>query len=359
VLLFLSVWRLDLDGSRRAAHFIHLGLVLNHNRSRHSTLVRVLFFSLNLAGLAFGLYYNLSTPDLYEGNLHHTLGWLLMALVLVLSLLRAGCACIQRSAKVSVRQRVSSILPGWLSFHCGKPRAEVSYHKVEDESFESEESSPPSHSEQASNLLGRETQSTNNDGNELPAWHLSRLATTAKLKNLPQLPRAFPDWAFLMAGYIVLCSGWIVCGGLFVSPPRTPMIARYGHLIISQRGIEIFNGLAHVVRGSIFYWYGVFTLCRWAGCFARLGWDWESQWRTPSFKRSCVSVEFIESFLIFFYGATNMFLEHLAAWGKTWSVMDLEHVSIAVIFFGAGLVRLTAYAVTKAFEADIMSSVVC
>lgn len=49
------------------------------------------------------------------------------------------------------------------------------------------------------------------------------------------------------------------------------------------------------------------------------------------------SAEFVESFVIFLYGATNVFLEHLAAWGHAWSAQDLEHVSITIMFFGGGL----------------------
>ncbi|KAI9790837.1 MAG: hypothetical protein M1833_001750 [Piccolia ochrophora] len=40
---------------------------------------------------------------------------------------------------------------------------------------------------------------------------------------------------------------------------------------------------------------------------------------------------------MFLYGCTNVFLEHLAAWGGTWTAMDLEHVSISIMFFGGGL----------------------
>lgn len=50
------------------------------------------------------------------------------------------------------------------------------------------------------------------------------------------------------------------------------------------------------------------------------------------------SAEFVESSLIFIYGATNVFLEHLAAWGDKWSAQDLEHISITIMFIGGGLV---------------------
>ena len=57
-------------------------------------------------------------------------------------------------------------------------------------------------------------------------------------------------------------------------------------------------------------------------------------------KAAIPSSEFIESFLICLYGASNVWLEHLNAWGEAWSPMDYEHVSITILFFGGGLVRL-------------------
>jgi hypothetical protein len=79
------------------------------------------------------------------------------------------------------------------------------------------------------------------------------------------------------------------------------------------------------------------SLGRWAGCFANIGWAWNIK---PN-KTKKPSAEFVESFLIFFYGSTNVFLEHLAAWGKEWSAQDLEHISITIMFFGGGLVSLS------------------
>lgn len=58
-------------------------------------------------------------------------------------------------------------------------------------------------------------------------------------------------------------------------------------------------------------------------------------------KQSWFSCEFVESSLIFFYGSTNIFLEHLAGWGKAWTARDLEHVAITVLFIGGGLVSST------------------
>ena len=54
-----------------------------------------------------------------------------------------------------------------------------------------------------------------------------------------------------------------------------------------------------------------------------------------------MSMETLECFLIFLYGITNIFLEHLSAWGQAWTAMDLEHVGISLLFIGGGLVSET------------------
>ena len=99
--------------------------------------------------------------------------------------------------------------------------------------------------------------------------------------------------------------------------------------------------LAHYVKGGIFFGYGLLTLGRWMGAFADFGWAWNVKppKEVVGRRRAAIpSAEFTESFVIFLYGCTNVFLEHLAAWGDAWTAQDLEHVSISVMFFGGGLV---------------------
>jgi hypothetical protein len=112
-----------------------------------------------------------------------------------------------------------------------------------------------------------------------------------------------------------------------------------------QHGGGVFNVLAHYIKGGIFFGYGLLTLGRWMGAFADLGWAWNmkpSKEVVGRRKAATPSAEFIESFVIFLYGCTNVFLEHLAAWGDAWTAQDLEHVSISVMFFGGGLVSYLA-----------------
>ena len=77
------------------------------------------------------------------------------------------------------------------------------------------------------------------------------------------------------------------------------------------------------------------------GSFADLGWAWNL--KPPAAivgarKASALSAEFVESLLIFIYGSTNVFLEHLGSTDGQWTAGDLEHVSISIMFFGGGLV---------------------
>jgi hypothetical protein len=49
-------------------------------------------------------------------------------------------------------------------------------------------------------------------------------------------------------------------------------------------------------------------------------------------------METVECFIIFLYGITNVFLEHLSGWGEAWVPQDLEHVAISLLFISGGLV---------------------
>jgi hypothetical protein len=105
----------------------------------------------------------------------------------------------------------------------------------------------------------------------------------------------------------------------------------------------VLNGLAHWVKGGIFFWYGLLTLGRWMGSFADFGWAWNVKPGldlVPGWKTRIPSAEFVESFVIALYGVTNVWLEHLAAWGSEWAPEDLEHISITILFFGGGVLGM-------------------
>ncbi|RFU33044.1 hypothetical protein B7463_g3278, partial [Scytalidium lignicola] len=124
---------------------------------------------------------------------------------------------------------------------------------------------------------------------------------------------------FPILGFVAICSGIVSMAGIF-------------------RGEHVLNGLAHFIKGGVFFWFGILTLGRWAGCPSRQGWAWNLQ--PLRREHNPLSMETIECSLIFLYGITNVFLEHLTAWGQAWSPMDLEHVGVSLLFIGGGLCGL-------------------
>lgn len=117
------------------------------------------------------------------------------------------------------------------------------------------------------------------------------------------------------------------------------------------QGTRVFNLLAHFIKGGVFFILGVFSLARYCGCLSSSGFAWnkciifKNQVNHQSFwyrwvPHGMFTMEFYESFLIFFYGSTNVFLEHLAGSGGAWNAKDLQHVSIAFMYIGAGLCGL-------------------
>lgn len=79
------------------------------------------------------------------------------------------------------------------------------------------------------------------------------------------------------------------------------------------------------------------------GAFADLGWAWNikpPKSMVGGFRAWVPSAECIESFVIFLYGITNVWLEHLGAWGGPWHPEDFQHVSITILFAGGGLLGM-------------------
>ncbi|KAG6855000.1 hypothetical protein C0991_005929 [Blastosporella zonata] len=111
-------------------------------------------------------------------------------------------------------------------------------------------------------------------------------------------------------------------------------------------GIAIYTGgcrenytngcLAHLIKGGIFWSYGLVTFARFLGAYAELGWAWN---RSPA--SGYVSAEFVESCVIFVYGATNMWMERFGANpGDPFTTKQIQHIGIAVMFCFAGLIGM-------------------
>lgn len=130
--------------------------------------------------------------------------------------------------------------------------------------------------------------------------------------------------------------------------------------VVVYVGIAIYTGscrrgyknvcLAHGIKGAVFFWYGVLTFARYLGAFGEYGWAWNKRptvantqhSRTALWRRMMPSGEFVECFFIFLYGITNTWLERLGTQpGAPYTVKQIQHISIAVMFWFVGLVGMS------------------
>lgn len=95
------------------------------------------------------------------------------------------------------------------------------------------------------------------------------------------------------------------------------------------RGDHINICLAHLIKGGIFWCYGLVTFARYLGSFSELGWAWN---RIPVASRKNVpTAESVESFVIFLYGISNTWMERFGANpGDPYTTRQVQHISIAV-----------------------------
>jgi hypothetical protein len=101
--------------------------------------------------------------------------------------------------------------------------------------------------------------------------------------------------------------------------------------LISMCIMYLIDGVGLIIsfsstEGGIFWCYGLLTFARFLGAFADMGWSWN---RSPL--GNTYTAEFVESFVIFFYGATNTWMERFGANpGDPFTTKQIQHISIAV-----------------------------
>ncbi|KAK3313919.1 hypothetical protein B0H66DRAFT_537168 [Apodospora peruviana] len=320
-------------------------VMLSLARSRYRLLAQVVFLAANGGGLLLGTIYTASAPDLYPNNAHHKIGWIASWIVgaqVFVGLLAGVEGVLKRNADrpighSSERQGFVPVSTEAIAEHESnypKPRrfsndsgqgTEVNTESLRSHSLSGMDSptiplhdvGAEFHDEDLGDDLDAHVLSAHRSG--AVRSMVQKIAGKISLRFWKVLVFGYNavDRTILLLGFVALCTGVITLGRFF-------------------EGNGIFSGLAHWIKGGIFFWLGIFTLGRWAGSFGDLGWAWNvrpkqegQEWRP--------SAEFVESALIFTYGSTNIFLEHLGNWGGEYSVQDLEHISITVLFIGGGL----------------------
>ncbi|KAI6900929.1 hypothetical protein KC318_g4706 [Hortaea werneckii] len=319
-----------------------VAIMLRIAGSRYHLRAQMIFHGLNGLGIFTGIVYDVLTPNLYPHDSHRGMGWAMVSLAVIWTML---------SFYVAYCETRSRPLLGREEFQTCRERAAYrdSYYGVSrgySTDSSQEPLSPRNQEPPAEDPMDEGDGYPNNDHNSRPeerGWlsnkhntraqrclSLSRdsaLCASTVIRMTPKLLEKF----LLPLGFTALITGFIVTGGLF-------------------RTGEMLNGLAHMIKGGIFFWYGILTFGRWMGAFAAVGWAWNirplqqpQQGRRIGMVRwveKVPSAEFVESFVIWLYGASNVFLEHLSGWGGEWTPRDLEHVSITLLFFGGGMLGM-------------------
>ncbi|KAF2768994.1 hypothetical protein EJ03DRAFT_273020 [Teratosphaeria nubilosa] len=314
-----------------------VAIMLSTARSRYHLPAQVVFHILNGLGIFTGFVYNHSTPDLWEHNSHHPLGWAVVGFTIAWTLMSFFTAYSDYKSKQSGSrpettqyQRIEQAYidassasgatsPTWRDSGIG------SRQNSSDLIFQKHE--PMLDMEQGDDDVDDEPEQRGFLGNNKADQFVSRYVkrfSTAKATSIVHLIQIFLDKVLLLLGFAALASGFVIYGGL-------------------ARKKEVFSILAHFIKGGIFFWYGLLTLGRWMGAFTEFGWAWNIRPGYPlveRWKTRIPSAEFTESFVIWLYGASNVFLEHLGNAGGEWTPQDFEHVSITILFFGGGLLGM-------------------
>ncbi|KAF1843764.1 uncharacterized protein K460DRAFT_408089 [Cucurbitaria berberidis CBS 394.84] len=348
----LMYWHIALEILAWAI-ILPVAVMLSIAHSRFTLPSQLAFLAVNAFALVLGLIYSHKTPNLYENNSHSKTGWAItwiasawvfMALIQTYTGPSHGFSRTEDEAAQPITtanmvryQRVKDEeLPNpsrWsIDSGQGTERNSASlYGHSRSPSVESENqqfSGPTrkhTHDDLDSFDDGSEKRGflRNTSVNRFLSRNAARFVVGRTLKAIRFLYVVF-ERTMLIQGFVAIANGTVVYGGI-------------------GRGGAVFNVLAHYVKGGIFFLYGLLTLGRWMGAFADFGWAWNVKppKEVVGRRRAALpSAEFTESFVIWLYGATNVFLEHLAAWGDAWTAQDLEHVSISVMFFGGGLLGM-------------------
>lgn len=331
--------------------FMPLAIFLSVARSRYHLPAQVLFHIFNGLGIFAGVVYNHSTPDLYENNSHHPLGWVVTSFTVIWTLVsvyvffseheRTQRAPVHPDKSLSAQNMAQhDRFQQYNDDFSSQRNSRDSGQGTERNSaslFGSRQNSAEHVYQKPEDYYGDDDGFADVEDDEsvrrgfLGHTKVNRFLSTSMCTFSSQRATAavrgiqiFLEKIILLLGFAALTSGFIVSGGLF-------------------RNRQIFAGLAHYIKGGIFFWYGLLTLGRWMGAFTEFGWAWNVRPQRPTvsgWKTRIPSAEFTESFVIWLYGATNVFLEHMNNWGKGWTPSDLEHLSITILFFGGGLLGM-------------------
>lgn len=380
-----------IDSPKKSALWVHcftlfatffilypIGLVLNNVKSKWYLPI----LSLNLINAIISLIslkvFGASIPDLYPDNAYAKMSW-----ILLFALITHYCLAVLYSASKWVTgidlqgDYDQPFIPldnlGNDSRHDPNESTNVDLERLTSGGSNSPSTLIDSHSDRENKCKDSIENHNNNDQNQ-PFYDKDSLDLGADNEEADQLYNNLPSFRtassfqsrdnFLnkifqikivqnlsgkfhaLISFLFQCFNYPLLGYLFVYVTTGVSVG-----CLLGQGNRVFNLLAHFIKGGVFVTLGIFSLARYCGALSKSGLAWnkavvfKSQVNTRSFwykltPHGMITMEGYESFLIFFYGTTNVFLEHLASPGGKWVAKDLQHVSIAFMYIGSGLCGL-------------------
>ncbi|KAG2158811.1 uncharacterized protein EDB93DRAFT_1075577 [Suillus bovinus] len=340
------------------------------NHSWHG-LILLAFYSLCALGCASGTLYTKLTPDMYEASTHASHGYLLLILSLCLSAVDIIRFFIRLYTFAKSKSKFA-FKPFWQNIVLGRNdvydlAARYTTLDVDEASeFDVAEMKPPRLAEplhvrrnqpiptiQTQNLDDPDDDQTapwvNNSRNTQGATHYAQSSLSERTVfevDSPHGSRHSDETLhdFKLSALIESRAPLNrISQAAFATFERALVFAAFG---MTLSGIVVYTGgcrdsyinvcLAHLIKGGIFWCYGLVTFARYLGSFSELGWAWNI---SPSGEH--VSAEFVESLVIFLYGITNTWMERFGVRsGDPYTTKQVQHISIAVMFWFAGLVGM-------------------
>lgn len=219
------------------------GVMLSLARSRFALHSQLLFLCVNGFGLLLGVVYNSKTPDLYENNMHHWLGWVVTLVLLI----QCGFGVVRSFAhgkeivESSLEEQASFIPISTEAMQHHQSMQDIlaseQYRYSRDSGQGTEAESARSHS--ISSLLHREDAPPVSDNwrdMNIGPSHDEKVANlygpNAKrmmyriVSGLPSRIVSVMDFFYLatdrlilILGFVLVISGMVTYGGIFVSDP--------------------------------------------------------------------------------------------------------------------------------------------
>ncbi|KAJ6582101.1 cytoplasmic protein [Mycena capillaripes] len=327
--------------------FLPIGITMRSaEHPLHGVAVFAFYSSFVLACAASSVYRKL-TPDMYPNASHARQGYYVLFIALAVTLIDTlGVICrIVRFVRSAKHYTLKGFAQALLDRQDSDQRADSEYirligacaevdpadevkshrHSYHNSDFPSAEDFDYRASEQPAHVrLDSVASDPTRCGPSFPLMHETQpdISSTPRIPLLRRIGRAAfaaTERALVFAGFALLLTGIVIYTG-------------------GCRSNYLNNCLAHLISNGIFWSYGLISFARYLGWNSERGWSWN---RTALGSSGYPTAEFVESFLIFLYGATNTWMERFGANpGDPYTTKQIQHIAIAVMFWFGGLVGM-------------------